>query len=718
MTIPAAELTAAVLLDENTLLVLGHDAKPLPAAGTVRFGTETANGSFQAVTWPGDGRTQFLATMRVEQVALLSLRRAALVGDDGQAHPLPLIARLALEPRELATALAPAARGHLAAVVAFLRGQPAAARALSVVLASCAEPDGFLEIFGRVRGGELYIQGWSRDLPGGAIELLFETERCLANPAQVATYTRPDLSAPAHGIGAAVRIVEGFEPRDVRRVYYRRGEAYGRLDVFENRLLWGDTETAGHVAAMLPQLQADPATHDALKRLGAPRFQGEETLSTMPVPLRTALDMAAWVPGEGVFLVGWMLDPERLAEAIHLGATSGFRTRLDELWTRSQRPDVSQGYAADPLFAGRLRPFDDAHGFIAFVPCADSQPGPLYLEISLRDGRTAFIPLHPSRPSAAEVRRILGSFDINHPDVERIVARHVGPIVSAAGRTAPVQPRPAANYGFGGTQASRLSVVVPVPAGRTDIDVTMARLAVEPSLEGVELILAASPAAAAAIGPLLPRQARFYGLSGRLVAGDAPDMYAAMALGAAAASSDLLLFLGSCVLPRQTGWIGQLERLLNSVPRGAAISPTLLYEDFSVRFAGARATGWAPPDSVAALTAYSGYARHWLAKDAARADAAVPVHAISGECCLVRRSAFEQVGGFSGDLVGPEFKAADLSLKLRAARLQCLWAPGIEMLAPDEAVGEPDYWARTGALVDRWGFEAKWSQLFTKREAA
>jgi hypothetical protein len=720
MTTPpaSAELSAAVLLDENTLLVLGHGAAPLPAAGTVRFGNETRVGSFLAVSWTDKGHSWFLATLKVEQVALLSLRRAALVDDEGNGHPLPLISRLALEPRELAQALAPTAARNLATVVGFLRDQPAAARALAVVLAGCAEPAGFVEIFGRLRGDELYLQGWSRGLPGGAAELLFETERCHPNPAQIATYTRPDLSAPAHGVGIAVRVKEAFEPRDVRRIYYCQGDTYCRLDVFENRLLWGDQESAAHVAAILPQLQADPETQQTLRRMAAPRYQGEETVSTLAAPVRLAFDLAAQVPGDGVFLAGWMLDPESQVEAIHVGGTNGTRARIDQRWTRTPRPDVSQGYAADPLFAGRLRPGDDAHGFLVFVPCADAQPGELYLELSLRDGRAAFMPLRPIFPTAAEVRRILSSFDVHHPDVERIVDRHIGPVVTAAGRSSHQAVRPSAVYAFGESQPARLSVIVPVTATRTDIDVTMARLAVEPSLAGIELILAAPPAAAAAVGPMLPRQARFYGLSGRLVAGEAGDMVAAMALGASVANSELLLFIGPSVLPRQTGWLAQLERLLTSVPRAGAISPTLLYEDFSVRFAGARASGWAPPDNVTRLTAFSGYARHWLARDAARSESAVPVHAIAGDCCLIHRSAYDLVGGFSSDLVGPDFKALDLSLKLRAARLQCLWAPGIEMLAPDEAAGEPEYWVRTGALVDRWGFARKWSTLFNKKDVA
>lgn len=707
---PAAELAAAVLLDENTVLMLGHDARPLPAHGQISFGVDSTVGSFAAVSWPGEGgRHWFLTRLVVEQVALLALRRSALSAD-GQEFPLPEISRLALEPQGLADALAGAVGANLPAVVEFLRPNT---RILATVLLACAAPDGFIEIFGRAHGDEMYVQGWSASLGIGTADLLIETDRCVANHALVATYGRPDLAAPARGIGLVVTVAEPFESREVRRVYYRNGTGYRRLEVFENRLLFGDAETGGHVAAMLPQLQATPETIAALKRLGAPRFQGGDTLCTLGAPVRAAIDMAAWVPGAGFFLAGWMLDPERLAATVRVGAVNGFRARIDQSWTRSQRPDVSQGYAQDPLFAGRIRAFDDGHGFLVFVPCDIANPGEVYFEVALHDGQSGFMPLRPSQPSAAEVRQILSSFDINHPDIEQIVAAHVGPIVMAAGRGAAPRRRSVGGVSFGtAVESPRLSIVLPVAMGRTDVDVTMARLAVEPAIAGVELVIAASGAAAAAIGPQLQRQARFYGLSGRLVLSDGNDAFQAMAAGADAAAADLLLFLGGAVLPRHTGWLGQLEKLLATNPRAAAISPTLLYEDLSVRFAGARANGWAPPKDAAGLTAYAGYARHWLARDAMRADAAVPVHAVAAECCLIRRTAFDAVGGFSEDLVGPEFKSLDLSLKLRAARQQCLWAPGIEMLAPDEAVGEPEYWARTGALVDRWGFQRKWSQLF------
>jgi O-antigen biosynthesis protein len=720
-----AQLVASVLLDENTMLLLGQAAQPLDGQGQVSFGDDARAGSFvadarvgsfAAESWPeGDGHW-FLACLKVEQI--LALRPTALVGADGQSCPLPEAAKRTLEPGPLVASLAGVAGRHMPAIVAFLRGQDATRRVLAELLATTASLDGYVEVFGRVRDGELYLQGWSQSIGSGEVELLFETECFVANPALIAPYGRPDLAAPAEGMVAVVQPVEPVEPRDVRRVYYWRGDGYGRLDVYENRLLFGDAETAAYAAGILPQLQAEPAVHAALKRLAAPRYQGHETVSTLQAPVRAAVDTACWVAGEGVFLTGWLLDPEQRVTAVSCGAAGGWRSRIDQRWTRSRRPDVSQGFTQDELFAGRFRPFDDDHGFLAFVACSQSEPGEMYLEVELADGQVGFLPVRASRPVAADRQRILVNCDLNHPDIGRMIDQHVGPIITAIGRQlggAP-QPRSAYEFGVAGTAAPRISVVVPVPAGRADIDVTMARLAVEPTIAGVEVIFAAPAAAVVVLGPQLPRQARFYGLSGRLVVSDDADAFDAMTVGAAAARADLLLFLGAAVLPRQGGWLGQLEKLLQAAPRAAAISPTLLYEDLSVRFAGSKASGWEPPKDVTALTSCAGYARHWLAREAMRPDAAVPVYAIAHECCLIRRRAFEAVGGFSGDLVGSGFKAFDLSLKLRSARQQCLWASGIEMLAPDEAVGEPEYWVRTGALVDRWGFARKWSDVFAKAE--
>jgi hypothetical protein len=159
--------------------------------------------------------------------------------------------------------------------------------------------------------------------------------------------------------------------------------------------------------------------------------------------------------------------------------------------------------------------------------------------------------------------------------------------------------------------------------------------------------------------------------------------------------------------------LGHLERLLAAAPRAAAISPTLLYEDDSIRFAGTRANNWLLPPDVRSLTSFAGYSRHWLPSEVAE-QGAVPVHAVTAECCLLRRPAFRQVGGFSPEFNGSEYRALDLSLKFKSERMLCLWASTIELVAVDEQQAEPEYWMRTGALVDRWGFERKWAQSFTR----
>ena len=139
------------------------------------------------------------------------------------------------------------------------------------------------------------------------------------------------------------------------------------------------------------------------------------------------------------------------------------------------------------------------------------------------------------------------------------------------------------------------------------------------------------------------------------------------------------------------------------------VSPTLLYEDFSIRFAGIQQIS-----AQSAVSQYAGYSRDWL-RGRETATQIVAVQAASTDCALIPRSVFLEAGGFSHDFVGTDYKGVDFCLKLRAAGHVCLWLPTVELIALDENPREQaqEYWLQTGGLVDRWGFERKWPRLNT-----
>jgi GT2 family glycosyltransferase len=91
--------------------------------------------------------------------------------------------------------------------------------------------------------------------------------------------------------------------------------------------------------------------------------------------------------------------------------------------------------------------------------------------------------------------------------------------------------------------------------------------------------------------------------------------------------------------------------------------------------------------------------------------ATAPIRNVWSASMMVRRDAFTAVGGFSREFAGPEFKAADLALRLVRAGAACLWAPMVTMFALDtEAPAEPqDYWMKPAQRVDAWRFAAKWA---------
>ncbi|MFX5918554.1 hypothetical protein ABTE65_19090, partial [Acinetobacter baumannii] len=81
-------------------------------------------------------------------------------------------------------------------------------------------------------------------------------------------------------------------------------------------------------------------------------------MSQIQAPVRMGLDMAVRVPGAGLFVCGWLLDPTQAVRAVTVKG-GGMTARLDADWSRLGRKDVSDAFAHDPLFAGRLVPGND-----------------------------------------------------------------------------------------------------------------------------------------------------------------------------------------------------------------------------------------------------------------------------------------------------------------------------------------------------------------------
>ncbi len=140
-------------------------------------------------------------------------------------------------------------------------------------------------------------------------------------------------------------------------------------------------------------------------------------------------------------------------------------------------------------------------------------------------------------------------------------------------------------------------------------------------------------------------------------------------IGVGAATYPFLLFLNNDVLVQGDEW---LRILLNEAlvdPKTAAVGAKLLYPNGGVQHAGVVLGVGGVADH--AFRGLDGNAPGYMAQ----AICAREVSAVTAACMLVRREAFEAVGGFDEAELGIAFNDIDLCLKLRAAGYRIIFSP-------------------------------------------
>ena len=709
------EIVAGHRLARDVLILLGWTGEAIAGDGSaVLDGRAGHQGRFRAAAWTGDGdgaRQWFVAAVRAPAVG------EARPGDhlrlQAAGARTPMIACLPpafADAPSFAAELGVRLGSRLPQAAQFLLETFAnrAARVLesvnillTAVLHAAAEEDGVVEIVGVLEGEGILLQGWQRQPRQGEARLLVADDSLSEHAAVFAGFTRQDLEAPAQGFVALARPVDGQVRAAPRHVYLKSGDRFRRLTVLSNAMRLAGDRTIGHLRDMLPNLRADPAVERVLRAAMRPCYAGQDTVSTLVRPVRMAIDVATCMPGAGWYLTGWLLDPDGIVTAVHLRGPKNADLRLDRHWSRIERDDVSNGFRGDPLFQGRIQ--HDRHGFAVFLP-EPGEAAAAWLELDLADGECAFMPLAPTISATSdERRRLLLSVDPHKPAATEIVERQLGPLFYALGQARQALPGHR-TVRTGGAGPANLVVPVVDPAMRTNI--TVSGLARCGTADDAAITFVCSPAIGDRLGALL-RELDFYGLAaGVLVADSAVDVCEALAIGIGAGEAKKILCLLPNAHPVTPDWAARLLAALGTDDGPAAASPTLLYEDWSVRYAGIdRVTFLAAAPYADAASERAGYPLGVLS-----AGAPMPTLAAALECCAFTRSAFEQAGGFSAGYALAALKGVDLFLRMRAAGVAVHWVPEVELYALDAAAGSEDHGARVGALVDGWAFRAAWAE--------
>lgn len=707
------ETALATPISDELVLICGV-ADALPKAVPVLLnGDPSMTMTARVVTWnrigaPAEAAIGFIAILPIKLADKVRLR-SIVIRHDGHPMRRTLIRPAAslnnlmhIVAEDAAAAFGQVSDGVVQVLLSSKMAQKHSETALSI-LRTAARNDGWIEVMGSLDTGEVFLQGWSLSFPADEVDVLVTHEGGLAAaPLFSATVHRADLGGNGNGFIGILDARSAIDPASIEKVLFNSGDGWKALDVYQQCVHLASTDVPAHIREGLTRVVGKPKSLKTLRSAGE-RFDGRDTVSFLQEPVRIGMDMAVELPDGGILLAGWMLDPDHLVSSVNIrfGQASA---RVDETWTRLSRPDVTTAFERNPLFEGRLDLQRSNHGFLAFVPGLPKIDDlPVYFEFMIGDDIVAFYPLKPVRGlSRRTLERLVAPLDHRSAAASVAIDRHIGPMMQSLAQASPeiVEIR---DYGFDDQATGRVLVL----AAGLDVEeasVSLSLLALDPEASEMPIIVAAPVESFGAIASEVERLARFYGIGVRLVGAegvhDTCDAYEA---AAQATRAETLVLLSAGVLPRQQGWVSALERAYRKRQGKALVSPTILYEDNSICFAGS----WLDEDEHGIIDKYIGYPR-----DVIGDHQVTEVMAGSTSCCIVSRSAFQTAGGFSKSYLSASEKGRDLCLKLRLGGTPSVWLPDVEMISADEGNGPTSMpWRRLAQNIDRWSFDRRWSLL-------
>lgn len=175
-------------------------------------------------------------------------------------------------------------------------------------------------------------------------------------------------------------------------------------------------------------------------------------------------------------------------------------------------------------------------------------------------------------------------------------------------------------------------------------------------------------------------------------------------LAAQQCKSDFLLFLNNDVFISQDDFLTQMVAEALAIPNVGAVSPRLLYPNETIQHAGV-AVG---PDVIGVHVhraqphdAYGYVGRLCLSHE---------VTAVTAAAMLVRRSLFEELGGFDEESLKIAYNDVDLCLKIRQAGFKIIYCASAQAEhhesfsrgTDDKPENEPRFFQETQTMLERW----------------
>lgn len=411
--------------------------------------------------------------------------------------------------------------------------------------------------------------------------------------------------------------------------------------------------------------QANPEASTSLHRL-LRRLPAQPRLDEPAFGVALDIEFAASLP-KGLFVAGWLDDPETRIEAVY-AVDHGL-----------EDPDLSTVWRQFPVLIETERGRRSVTRFCAFLPRKDEASpdvGPPEFRVDLDNGESHLLRAHAACLADAPLRdAVLNTIVGAGFDAETLSSVYLPAI---APLQADINSRQALTRveHYGRRSSRRFSIIVPLYRETGFLRSQLMAFSVDPFVrDHAEILYVVDDPTIASVVSAYCEGATFaFDLDIRLVILERNGGYAlANNFGAEHAEGDCLALLNSDVIPERSGWLEALADRLAALPDHSVVGPRLLYGDGSLQHAGMYF------DRLSSgfwqnFHFYKGYGRRYAP---ALLERAVP--AVTGACMVLARRAFLEVGGFTADYVVGDYEDSDLCLKLRARGGVSLYAPSVEL---------------------------------------
>lgn len=450
----------------------------------------------------------------------------------------------------------------------------------------------------------------------------------------------------------------------------------------------------------------DQAAAAALREVQVLAPLARRQASDPGLSIGAGLDLAIPGPDGGLFVAGWLHDPEGLADGLSVLSPFGPARTVGRDAVRFPREDIATLYKAAP--GGRP-------GFAAWLPgpAADARLRQVRAELKLKSGGSIEL-VAPPRPAdwAACRAAVLGAVPpqaLGPEGLEKVIA----PAVAALHR-AHMGTRGAAEEITLGTppRDPDVSVIVPLYRNLSFLRFQMAAFATDPSLAGMDLrFVLDSPEQRDELVHFLEGLHGLYGLPFTLLVQPANYGYsAANNAGAEGARGRHLLLLNSDVIPDRPGWLPGLVEMLESDGRIGAVGPKLLFDDDSLQHAGLYF------DRDPRGRWYNHHYFKGMPRDFAPACKPRRVPGVTGACLMMSRDLYSRLGGLSEDYVIGDFEDSDLCLRIRQAGFEIVYEPRVELyhLERQSITRHAGYTRGVASLYNGWLHAGRWSDTMAE----